>query len=512
MTERCFFSLHHFVVATLRCAKRQHKKRLYVNEIVQWYIYIFYIHTMKTAHHAHSLVKTKTENAFALIHFGSNAKYFELELYFCMMLRNYTKQNIIYMYSLRDTPAAFVSEIAPFVYETIGFDDDTITVNVDYVSGYSSFNTLRTCDFIFAYTLTQYQKVCIVESDLVIMKRIDDIFKLNTPAILSYQHHKRGNLFTHAINHNRKHARTIDDSQLLKKCEGESGLNGGVMLIEPSEAMFNKYSTAIKEVAKHTCKYPNEALFELINNSYYNLPVKYNLSHYHTLRLDEMGISPSDVVIYHFNETEYKHLDTIKEKWLEKTENDTNPKYRVKKLAIYHFRDTVYNPHHLHVNAILRKLESDKSVATSVVSASLSTHKSKPEDKLEPVDEWVESYSNTHKRPYWYNVKTKETSWEKKPAPKIPLPEKEPDNKNEKESPKKTSPVKKASPKKETSENVTKETQLEYSKVHGIFPVTDVTEKPKTEEPTKNADVWVKAMSSKYNREYWTNTITGKSV
>lgn len=453
---------------------------------------------MLKAHRADTSAKTKTENAFILIHFGSNVKYFELELYFCMMLRNYTRQNIIYMYSTRDTPSVFVSEIAPFVYETIGFDDDKITVNVDFVSGYTSFNTLRTCDFIFAYRLTQYKKVCIVESDLVVMKKLDDIFNLNTPAILSYQHHKRGNSFTHAINHNRKHARTMLDADLLKKCEGESGLNGGVMLFEPSEEMFATYTATIKDVAKHTCKYPNEALFELVNKSFYNLPVKYNVSHYHTLRLEEMGITPRDVVIYHFNETEYKHLDTIKEKWLEKTENDTNPKYRVKKLAIYQFRDTVYTPHHLQVNAILKKVESGKNMETIVAKTSaLTIHSKKEEEKLEPTDEWIESYSNTHKRPYWYNPKTKETSWEKKPSLKIPLPEKAPENKKE-------SPVKKASP--------VKEIQLEYSKERGIIPVTTVIEKPKTEEPLKNADVWVKSMSTTYNREYWTNTITGKSV
>ena len=437
-------------------------------------------------------------------------------LYFCMMLQNYTKQNIIYMYSVRDTPASFVREIAPFVYETVGFDDKGITMDVDFVSGYTSFNTLRTCDFIFAYTLTQYKKVCIVESDLVIMKRMDDIFKLNTPAILSYQHHKRGNTFTHAINHNRKHTRSIDDSQLLKQCESGSGLNGGVMLFEPSETLFSTYVNSVKEVAKHTCKYPNEALFELVNKTYYNLPVKYNVSHYHTLRLDEMGITPSDVVIYHFNETEYKHLDTVKDKWLEKSENDANPKYRIKKLAIYHFRDTVFNPHHSHVNAILDKVESSKGISSSTSSASSTKPIPKEKEEPEPViarmpeirsivgvrelsgedssskdntDEWIESYSKTHNRPYWYNVKTKETSWEKKPGPKIPVPEL-----------KKEGPV--------------KETQLEYSKESGVVPVavTDPSTKGKLENPPKTTDVWVKAMSTKYNREYWTNKITGQSV
>ena len=112
---------------------------------------------------------SKTPNAFVIIHFGSNIKYFELELYFCIMLKKYTTQNIIYMYSETDTPESFIKQIKPFVYKTVGFDDSGITYNVSFPSKYTSFNTLRTCDFIFAYKLVDYEKICIIESDLVIM-------------------------------------------------------------------------------------------------------------------------------------------------------------------------------------------------------------------------------------------------------------------------------------------------------------------------------------------------------
>lgn len=295
---------------------------------------------------------TKTENAFAIIHFGENIKYFELELYFCIMLKKYTKQNIIYMYSETDTPSSFVKYITPFVYKTIGFNDNGITFNINFPSKYTSFNTLRTCDFIFAYNLlTDYKKVCIIESDLVIMNDIDSIFDLNTPSILCY---KCGDK-----NLNKNISYTTNKKEIISNCN-ESGLNGGIMLIEPNVKLYDEYVKAVPIIAEHGCKYPNEALFEYSNNVFYNLPVKYNLSHYHTLRLSKYGLNPDgrDILIYHFNETDFKHLDNIKEEWLKKNMDDSKvkSKYRVRKIPILHFENTVYEPNKKKVNKILESL------------------------------------------------------------------------------------------------------------------------------------------------------------
>ena len=42
--------------------------------------------------------------AFSLIHFGDKLKYLELEIYLVIMLRKHTKYDIIYLYSINDTP------------------------------------------------------------------------------------------------------------------------------------------------------------------------------------------------------------------------------------------------------------------------------------------------------------------------------------------------------------------------------------------------------------------------
>jgi hypothetical protein len=336
---------------------------------------------------------SKTDNAFVLIHFGSNPKYFELELYFCIMLQKYTSNNIIYMYSEIDTPASFVSEITPYVYKTVGFNDDKITSNVDFESKYTTFNTLRTCDFIFAYTLTEYRKICIIESDLVLMGNIDSIFTLNTPSILCYRCSEPK--LNQSLNY------TSDKSEVLRSCDA-SGLNGGVMLISPSEELFQEYISAIPIIAKQGCKYPNEALFEYVNNSFNNLPVKYNLSHYHTLRLNKYGMRPEDVLVYHFNETEFKHLDVIKDGWLKQNihKPDVMNKYRVKKLPIEHFEKTIYNPYKERVNIILENINNPRP---EPIIKNIKPSKS----------EWIEGFSKTHQRPYWSNTTTGKSVWEK---------------------------------------------------------------------------------------------------
>ena len=99
--------------------------------------------------------------AFVLIHFGNEIKYLEYELYFFMNLKNNTKHDIIYLYSINDTPKEFVDTVKKINIKTIGYDDKNITYNIQYNSVYEHFNTLRTCNFMFSYLLLEYKKICI---------------------------------------------------------------------------------------------------------------------------------------------------------------------------------------------------------------------------------------------------------------------------------------------------------------------------------------------------------------
>jgi len=407
---------------------------------------------------------TRTKDAFALIHFGNNPTYLELEIYFLIMLQKYTKNNIIYLYSLADTPQSFLEAVRPYVYRCVWFDDNEITYNIPYESAYSSFNTLRTCNYMFAYRLTEYNKVCIVESDLVIMGKMDGIFDLHTPSILYY--HGGDD----RLNENRKYS--IHKTELLESCHTTSWFNGGTMLIKPDMDIFEDCLRSIKTIVRSNCKYPNEALFGYVNyKAFYNLPVKYNLSHYQTQKLQKFGMNPngSDVLVYHFNETDYKHLQIVKENWLELNRKNTlvMEKYKVKKIPIEHFRDVVYKPYKDTVNGIMSSLylpnmrprnmtipkKATSMPPTDIVSImgpsfemqpqvsvqefhdgpnkTTTIEISKKEDDNQYVvtsmkktvsnkdDEgrkeeitWVKRISTKHNIPYWYNSKTGKSVWE----------------------------------------------------------------------------------------------------
>ena len=101
--------------------------------------------------------------AYVLIHFGNNIKYIEYEIYQLINLRKFTNYDIIYLYSEMDTPIKYLKIFKLLCKDVIPYNDNNITYNINFDSYYKEFNTIRTCNFIFANKLTKYKKVCIIE-------------------------------------------------------------------------------------------------------------------------------------------------------------------------------------------------------------------------------------------------------------------------------------------------------------------------------------------------------------
>jgi hypothetical protein len=111
-------------------------------------------------------------------------------------------------------------------------------------------------------------------------------------------------------------------------------------------------------------KYPNETLFEYVNNRYFNLPIQYNMSHFLAKpeKLAKYNLSAKDVMVFHFNETKYKHLDIIKtpfdeegNDWLKIIQRDK--KYEVKKFPILHYKSTIYDRYNGDVGRVMKQFE-----------------------------------------------------------------------------------------------------------------------------------------------------------
>ncbi len=226
------------------------------------------------------------------------------------MIRRNSTNDIVYLYSKNDTPSAFVNIMKKYCNYTLSYDDKNITYNINkFKSNYEHFNTLRTCNFIFAYTLTQYKNVCLIESDCIILKNIDDIFLLKSPSILLLNDSPstRINNYKLILNHD----------NILDKCISNSSTNGGIILFKPSIKKYNKGIRKIQYVIDKNCIFPNETLFLLINKYAYNLPFKYNLIKYNIKQYFKIfNVDHKFISILHINSSQFKHVDIIRDKYM----------------------------------------------------------------------------------------------------------------------------------------------------------------------------------------------------
>lgn len=271
----------------------------------------------------------KIDNVFCIIHFGDNKKYLEYEIYTILMLKKNTKYDIIYLYSINDTPNEFIKIIESYNVIVKGYNDMNITYNIEkFNSYYDHFNTLRTCNYLFALKLTNYKKICVIESDMIIMDNIDDIFNLNTPSILNY-------LEKDKINENNKFSLSNNELFNLSLQNNKSFVNGGVLLFSPSIYYYKKTISNLKLIIEKNCTYPNESLFLYTMKNLYNLPIKYNLSQFYIDKYIDIKIK-----IYHFNAKKYKALNIIKDNYINKDKNKN------RKNLILYFKKTYYDPYH----------------------------------------------------------------------------------------------------------------------------------------------------------------------
>lgn len=282
--------------------------------------------------------------AFVIIHFGDKINYLELEIYLLLNLTKHTKNDIIYLYSINDTPESFIQIISKFC-KVISYDDNNITFNIkNFKSSYTIFNTLRTCNFLFAYKLIEYKKICIIESDMLILKNIDSIFELNIPAALSY-HDESLIMNNYQVD--------IDKEVTLNNCNKISKINGGIMIFKPSLKIYELLIKNIKFVIKNNCMYPNETLFLLSYDKIFNLPLKYNATKYQLIIFKKNFKLKNDYFsIIHFN-TQYKHIHIIKDNYLDDLKNKNFLLYKL----VLEFKKKYFDKYSSHVNKLLNKVK-----------------------------------------------------------------------------------------------------------------------------------------------------------
>lgn len=286
------------------------------------------------------------KNAFVIIHFGNKPYILEYEIYTVLMLQKIKTddQDIVYMYSIIDTPSIFIFVMEKMNIKLRGFDDTyLIELSKKFVSVYERFNTIRTCSFIYANALIEYNKICIVESDIVFFKGFETIFKYKTPAVKFYPEEKN---IMNRSDELKNIKITLSESYVKSLCLDKnsmcSPINGGVMLLKPQKNLIKTFKKKIEQVIKFKCSFPNETLIVLLYDHMYNLPINYNL------------ITRTNVIKpiygYHFSGSNYKHLTIIKDDYIEKIK-----KYEKKKIVIY-FKEKFYNVYHKNIDTIMENI------------------------------------------------------------------------------------------------------------------------------------------------------------
>ena len=286
--------------------------------------------------------------AFVLNHFGNNLIYFKYELYFLFSFRDKTNYDIVYLYSINDTPKEFIKiiNLLNLGIITIPYDDSNITYNIPFNSHYSSFNLLRTCNYIFAYELIKYKKICIIESDMIVTENIDNIFLYKTPSIIYYP---LANLKNNKINNNiQVILNKSTKKKLLEDCPKESFTNGGVILFKPSIRIFNDLKKNISLIINKKCIYPSETLFLYTVKKFYNLPIMYNLSHYF-ISIPKYKINEK-IKILHFNNTLFKPVYIIEDKSF----NILKMKNPIKKKILINYKENYYNKYNKKIKKLIK--------------------------------------------------------------------------------------------------------------------------------------------------------------
>ena len=278
--------------------------------------------------------------AYVIIHFGDNIKYLEYEIYSILMLKSISNHDIIYMYSSIDTPEIFVKTIKNMGIKTKSFNDSILFKKSQaFTSFYKQFNLLRICCFIYANTLIQYDKICIVESDILLSKGFNNVFDLKVPSV--YFHNDNINVAT-------KNSKIIlDKTEMLKVCNNskKSPINGGVMLFKPDKNILKNFEKYIDIMLENKCIFPNEILFLLIYDKIYNLPINYNIRKY-------MDFPNVEIYGRHFDCTTYKALDIIKDDYIDKI------KTPIVKKSVKHFKKKYYDKYNKEISMIINSVKT----------------------------------------------------------------------------------------------------------------------------------------------------------
>jgi hypothetical protein len=129
------------------------------------------------------------------------------------------------------------------------------------------------------------------------------------------------------------------------------------MLFDPSLEKYDMCIKKIKDVIEKEYKYPNESLYLLVNDYIYNLPYKYNGTQFQFKVVgNKYNINLKKYLkTVHFNSTEYKHIDIIRDNYLEFLKN----KHKLLYYFVIKFKKEYYDIYYEKIHKIINEITED---------------------------------------------------------------------------------------------------------------------------------------------------------
>lgn len=201
----------------------------------------------------------------------------------------------------------------------------TYIIDIDYVSVSSEIFSEENTRFIDVFTkleclaLVQYQKIILLDLDMIITKNIDHLFKLNAPAACLKKYYV-------------PYGKIIPSNMICVGNKLVGSINAGLMLLEPN---INEWDDIKKDISKSTqinkYKYPEQDYLSLrYCGKWTSITFNYNFQFGLTNRVKKTHYRIDDIYVIHYSSSYKPWNDLIENREIttdEKEFKDQHQKY-----------------------------------------------------------------------------------------------------------------------------------------------------------------------------------------
>lgn len=186
----------------------------------------------------------------------------------------------------------------------------THVLSIEYVSASSNIFSERDTRFIDVFTkleclsLVQYDKIILLDLDMIIAKNIDHLFKLNAPAACLKKYHVR-------------YGQIIPQNMICTSDQHLVGsINAGLMLLKPDLKEWEMIKQDIQKNEQiHKYKYPEQDYLSLrYCKNWTSITFNYNFQFGLTHRVKKYHYKIDDVYVIHYSSSYKPWNDLINDK------------------------------------------------------------------------------------------------------------------------------------------------------------------------------------------------------